>query len=91
MMIIPIVALLLLISSFFAKVPRGALWALGVLMLVVLQITLGLAGHSVPFMGALHGVNALLLFSTALWTAMRVSRSVTPPTPASERSDRVAV
>jgi hypothetical protein len=75
MMVIPIIALLLVISSFFAKVPRGIVFALAVLGLVVIQASLGLGGHSIAFLGALHGINALLLFSTAMWTGLRVSRA----------------
>ena len=63
MMVIPLLALLLVISSFFAKVPRGVAFAFGVLGLVVLQVTLGLMGHSIAALGALHGINALALFS----------------------------
>jgi len=74
-MVIPILALLLLVFSFFAKVPGGVKWAAIVLLLVVLQATLGIAGHSVPFLGALHGLNALLLFSAAVYTGLRVRRS----------------
>jgi hypothetical protein len=75
MIVIPSLALLLLLSSFFAKVPRGVLFAGAVLVLVVLQATLGLGGHSIAFLGALHGINALLLFSTAMWAGLRVSRA----------------
>jgi hypothetical protein len=90
MFVIPLLALLLVISSFFAKVPRGVTFALAVLGLVLLQVTLGLMGHSVSFLGALHGINALLLFSTAAWTGLRVSR-LTRATDAEPRADRVAV
>ena len=76
MMVIPIIALLLLISSFFAKVPGGSKWAGVVLGLVVLQVTLGILGHSFPIIGALHGINALLLFSAAVWTFYRSRRAV---------------
>ena len=72
--VIPALALLLLVSSFFAKVPRGIVFALAVFGLVALQANLGFAGHAVPSLGALHGINALVLFSTAMWTALRVSR-----------------
>jgi hypothetical protein len=75
MIVIPSLALLLLLSSFFAKVPRGVVFALAVLVLVVLQATLGVGGHSIAFLGALHGINALLLFSTAMWTGLRASRA----------------
>ncbi|KGN33972.1 hypothetical protein N802_08590 [Knoellia sinensis KCTC 19936] len=92
MMVIPIIALLLLISSFFSKVPGGSKWAGIVLGLVVLQVTLGILGHSFPILGALHGINALLLFSAAVWTFYRSRRlsgeaSATPDVPL----DRVAV
>lgn len=76
MYVIPVVALALLITSFFAKVPRGTMRAAVVLVLVVLQVTLGLLGHSVTALAFLHGVNALALFGTALWTGMRASAPV---------------
>ena len=72
--VIPALALLLLVSSFFAKVPRGIVFALAAFGLVALQANLGFAGHAVPSLGALHGINALVLFSTAMWTGLRVSR-----------------
>ncbi len=73
MMVMPALALLLLIASFFSGIRGAWKWALGVLALVALQIVLGLAGHSVSFLGALHGVNALILFSVALYTGWRVA------------------
>ena len=76
MMVIPLLALLLLVSSFFAKVPGGVKWGAIVLGLVLLQVTLGLMGHSFPILGALHGINALLLFSSAVWTFWRSRRLV---------------
>ncbi len=88
MMVIPLFALLLFISSFFAKVPGGVRWAGGVVLLVVVQATLGLAGHSIPALGALHGLNALLLFSAAIYTGRRVRRI--SDTPAAETAERVA-
>ena len=78
MMVIPAIALLLLISSFFTKIPRAWMWAGLVLVLVAVQVTLGLAGPAVPFLGALHGLNALLLFGTAIYTA-RLGRTVAAP------------
>jgi hypothetical protein len=90
MMVIPAIALLLVISSFFARVPRGVPFALAVFGLVALQVTLGLMGHSFSFLGALHGINALVLFSTAAWTGLRVAR-VTRPVHVETPADRVAV
>jgi hypothetical protein len=88
MIIVPLMAMLLLISSFFAKVSGGVRWAGLVLLLVLLQVTLGLAGHSIPFLGALHGLNALLLFSAAVYTGLRVRR--TAGTPVTASPERVA-
>ena len=91
MMVIPLLALLLVISSFFAKVPRGIAFAFGVLALVVLQVTLGLFGHSVAVLGALHGINALALFSVAAWTGIRSRPGGVPRAADSESAERVAV
>ena len=70
--VIPAIALLLLIVSFFTKV-RGAIkWAVIVLVLVVVQGQIGYLGHEFPFAGALHGLNALALFGAALYTGRRM-------------------
>ena len=69
--VIPALALLLLVCSVFAKVPRGSWWAGAVLVLVGVQATLGYSAADLPALGALHGVNALLLFTAALLTARR--------------------
>ena len=90
MMVIPALALLLVISSFFAKVPRGVAFAFGVLALVILQVTLGLMCHSIAALGALHGLNALALFSTAAWTGLRVARVAPKRATESAPAERVA-
>jgi Family of unknown function (DUF6220) len=69
MMVVPVLALLLLIVSFFAKLPRGVALAGGVVGLTALQILLGMLGHAVPGLGILHGANALLLFAVAVMAA----------------------
>lgn len=75
---VPLAALLLLIVSFFAKVPGGVKWALIVFGVTVLQYALALVARTseVPIMGALHGLNALILFGVAVTAAMRVKRVV---------------
>jgi hypothetical protein len=75
MMLIPLLALLLLIISFFAKIPGGVKWAAIIVGLVVLQIALGIFGHETPYAGLLHGLNALILFTTALLAGRRVVTS----------------
>jgi Family of unknown function (DUF6220) len=85
MMIIPVLALLLFISSFFAKVPGAVKWGGIVLLLVAIQATLGLSADAVPALGALHGLNALALFSAAFYTGHRVATG-TAGSPAVEGS-----
>ena len=82
--VLPVISLLLLISSFFAKVPGGIRWALIVLGVTVLQVALGLFSHSVAGLGWLHGINALVLFGTAMMAGMRVSRAVASNVEAAE-------
>ena len=82
--VLPVISLLLLISSFFAKVPGGIRWALIVLGVTVLQVALGLFSHSVAGLGWLHGINALALFGTAMMAGIRVSRAVASKVEAAE-------
>lgn len=82
--VISVISLLFLISSFFAKVPGGIRWALIVLGVTVLQVALGLFSHSVAGLGWLHGINALVLFGTAMMAGMRVSRAVASNVEAAE-------
>jgi Family of unknown function (DUF6220) len=74
-LIIPAVALLLFVSSFFAKVPGGIKWATAVLLLVVVQVALGTSGEALPALGALHGLNALLLLTASIYAGRRVGRA----------------
>jgi len=80
-MVVPIIVLLLLISSFFAKVPGGTKWALFVLLATVVQVGLGLFAHSIAGLGWLHGANALILFGLAVTTGIRVNRVAAVETP----------
>ena len=77
MMVIPALSLVLLIVSFFAKVPRGIAVAAVLLVLVVLQVALGILGHSIAFAGLLHGLNALILFAGAMHAARMVGSTKT--------------
>lgn len=72
MMVIPAIALILLIVSFFTKAAGAVMWAVIVAVLVVLQVALGMFGHGIPLLGALHGLNALLLFGAAIYAGRRV-------------------
>ncbi|MGH3384145.1 MAG: DUF6220 domain-containing protein [Nocardioidaceae bacterium] len=65
MMAIPVLSLLLLIVSFFAKIPGGVKWAAIVLLVVVVQVALAFVSFEAPVIGALHGANALVLMGVA--------------------------
>ena len=74
MYVIPSVAVLLLVFAFLAKTPRAVPFAATILVLVVLQVTLGLFSHGITFLAIFHGINALLIFGTALTAARMVGR-----------------
>ncbi len=69
MMVIPILALVLLVVSFFAKIPGGVKRAAIVLVLVVLQVVLAFVSFGAPVVGALHGANALAILGAAIAAA----------------------
>ncbi|MDQ0690023.1 hypothetical protein [Arthrobacter sp. W4I7] len=85
-MVIPIAALALLIISFFVKVRGARLWAAIVFGLVALQITLGYSITDMPYLGLIHGANALAVLLTAVNAALHVRRSamVGPAVPAAD-------
>lgn len=63
--LIPLLAIALLVVSFFARVPGGVKWAALTFGAVVLQIVLAFAAYAVPGIGALHGLNALAVAGLA--------------------------
>ena len=67
MMVMPLLALILLIVSFFARtaVPDAVKWAGIVFGLTLLQVALAFAAFSAPVVGALHGINALAILGVA--------------------------
>ena len=73
MMVIPLVAIVTLVVSFFTKVKGASIHGGAIVGLVALQITLGLVAHSIPAIGPLHGINAFVLFLTALHAARLMS------------------
>jgi hypothetical protein len=86
-MVIPALALILLIVSFFAKVPGGVMRAAVILGLIVVQILLGIFGHEIVGLGALHGLNALGIFIMAFLAGQRARTPSAPaPTAPVERS-----
>lgn len=70
-MLIPLLAIILLIVSFFAKVAGGTRWALYILGLIVVQVVLGVSQGDVPYLGLLHGANAIAILVVAAKTGWR--------------------
>jgi hypothetical protein len=64
-LVIPIIALVLLILSFFARIPGGVKWAAITFGVVLLQIVFAFLGFAAPVAGALHGINAFALAGVA--------------------------
>jgi hypothetical protein len=68
-LVIPALALALLVVSFFTRDKVLVRWAALTFGLVIVQSqVLPFVGHEYPVFGALHGLNALLLFAAALAT-----------------------
>jgi hypothetical protein len=74
-MAVALVAILLLIVSFFAKIDGGVKWAAIVFGTVLLQWVLAIVAFSAPAVGLLHGINAFVIFGTAM-TAMQRAKAV---------------
>ncbi len=86
--LIPLLGLLLLIVSFFAKIQRGAVLALVVVLAIVAQYLLGnfAARTSTPLLSLLHGLNAFVVFGSAMAASMAAknagAEAPSSPTPA---------
>ena len=69
----------MLVTSLLARRPRREVGiSAGLLALYIVQTSLPYAKGSLPWVAALHPVNALLLFALAAWYARRTWRAVTP-------------
>jgi hypothetical protein len=77
-MVIPLIALVLLIVSFFAGIAGGVKWAAIIFGLVVLQVLLAFAALGAPVVGALHGLNALAVIAVAGIAGSRVAKQTAP-------------
>jgi hypothetical protein len=78
-MLLPVLALALLIVAFFARVPGGVKWAAIVLASVIVQLVAGYGGYDAPILGLLHGLNAFVLFSMAIFAARAAGQPAVEP------------
>ena len=83
--VVPLVALSLMVLSFFTRQRRLIVVAVALFMGVVLQGQLGFLGHEFPAVGALHGLNALVIFALAMYAARGATIDRRADRPAKER------
>ena len=81
LILIPLTSVILLVVSFFAKVPKGVMLAAIIVGLVILQVFVlpPLAREIGSGFGAVHGVNAIILLGVAIMAGMRASRAIGAP------------
>lgn len=77
-LVVPVIALMLLVVSFFAHVEKGRRTAALVFVLVMVQSSLGYAITDSPYVGAVHGANALAVLGAALYAARLARLSAAP-------------
>ena len=77
MMVMPLLGLIFFILSFFAKLPGGVKWAGLTFLAIVVQVVLAFVSFGVPIIGALHGINAFVVFGLALFAGRRVASATT--------------
>ena len=77
LIVVPLLAIALLIVSFFARIPGGVKWAAIVFGVLVLQFLLAFLGFGVPVLGALHGINAFALAGVASVAARKARQAET--------------
>jgi heme A synthase len=87
--VIPLLALALLVVSFFVRTRGARLWAAVVFGLVALQVTLGFSITDMPYLGLIHGANALAVVATPSFAALRMRSEHRPA--ATEEVRRAAV
>jgi hypothetical protein len=84
-MAVALVAIVLLLVSFFAKIEGGVKWAGIVFLVVLLQWVLAIVAFSAPVVGALHGLNAFVMFGVAMSAAQQAKASMAGETPSQAR------
>jgi heme A synthase len=89
-LVMPIAALVLVVLSWFTKVRGATWWAVGLFVLVVVQGSLGYSIKDVPYIGAIHGANALAVFVVAVVCARRAQTAPARPADQPATADAAA-
>lgn len=87
--IMPLLGLLLLIFSFFAKFPGSVKWAGLTFLAIVVQVALAFISFGVGELGFLHGLNAFVILGLAATAARRAT--VADGAPAAGRTATASV
>lgn len=69
MVLIPLSGLILVIVSFFAKIPRGVLLAVAIFVSIIVQYVSAVISSDAPYVGLIHGLNAFILLGLTLVAA----------------------
>jgi hypothetical protein len=88
--LIPVAAIALLVVSWFTKLRGASWWAAGLFVLIALQGMVGYSIKDLPYLGVLHGANALAVFVVAVvcarrarsWARSRMAEPATADVPA---------
>jgi hypothetical protein len=81
--LIALLAIVLLIVSFFAKIPGGVKWASFMFAAVLVQYVVAIVSFGVPVLGLVHGVDAILIAWLG-WHAAKVAGLATDGTTTTE-------
>jgi hypothetical protein len=71
-LILPLLALVQLIVSWFTRAPGASWLAAGLFLLILIQGTIGYSIKDLPYLGALHGINAFAVLAVAVAGALRL-------------------
>ncbi len=74
--LIPLSGLVLLIVSFFAKIPRGVGLAAAIFVSIVVQYLSAVIADGAPYVGAVHGLNAFILLALTVVAAKAAKRAI---------------
>jgi hypothetical protein len=78
--LIPLLGLILLIVAFFAKIPGGVRFAAILFVLIIVQaFVLPIMASGAPFVGMLHGINALAILGMSITGGKMGAAAVAAP------------
>ena len=79
MMALPVAVVVMLVLAFLAKSSVSIKYGAALVLLVIVQIGLGSMGAKMYWLGALHGVIALVIFGAAAMAAVMAGREAKAP------------